>query len=58
VSLLSSDITTDSLVAERGLVSVRRVIPDAALLDRFAADPDRMEWWNARLERCLALVRS
>jgi O-succinylbenzoate synthase len=58
VSLLASDITADSLVAERGLVNVHRVTPDADLLDRYAADADRVEWWNARLERCLALLPS
>ena len=56
VSLLSSDIAADSLVADRGLVDVRRVTPDAALLARFSADADRVEWWNARLERCLVLL--
>jgi O-succinylbenzoate synthase len=58
VSLLAADVTTDSLVAEGGLVAVRRVTPDAALLDRFAADAERVQWWNARLERCLALLES
>jgi len=56
VSLLSSDITTDSLVAAGGMVDVRRVSPDAALLDRYAADAERRQWWNARLERCLAIL--
>jgi len=56
VSLLVSDIATDSLVAEGGLVDVRRVTPEATLLDRYAADAERVQWWNARLERCLALL--
>lgn len=54
VSLLDSDITGDPLVAVGGLVSVRRVVPDAALLDRYAADAERAQWWTARLARCLA----
>ena len=56
VSLLGADVTTDSLVAAGGMVDVRRVSPDAALLDRYAADAERRKWWNARLERCLALL--
>jgi len=31
---------------------VRRVDPDPALLDRYAADGERTAWWLARLERC------
>ena len=56
VSLLGADVTTDSLVAAGGMVDVRRVSPDAALLERYAADAERRKWWNARLERCLALL--
>jgi len=56
VSLLASDITADSLTAEGGMVAVRRVTPEAALLDRYAADAEREAWWHARLERCLALL--
>jgi O-succinylbenzoate synthase len=56
VSLLSADVTGDSLIPSAGLVDVRRVNPSAQLLDRHAAEADRVEWWNARLERCLALL--
>ncbi len=56
VSLLSSDVTADPLGPAGGLVDVRRVIPDAALLDRHTTSADRREWWNARLERCHALL--
>jgi len=30
---------------------VRRVVPDAALLETHAASPERTAWWLARLER-------
>lgn len=56
VSLFESDITTEPLVPVNGLIDVRRVTPDASLLDRYAADADRTAWWLARAERCLALV--
>jgi len=28
------------------------VTPDAAALDRLAAEPERRAWWLERLERC------
>ena len=40
----------------RGSISVERVTPDAAALDRLAADAERRNWWLARLERCHALL--
>lgn len=58
VSLFEGDVTADSLVAERGLLPVRRVSADPALLDRYAADADRSAWWFARLERCLNLIQA
>ena len=39
-----------------GAIAVRRVDPDPALLDRYAADAERTAWWIARLERCHALL--
>lgn len=56
VSLLAADVTAESLIPVNGLIDVRRVTPDATLLERHAATPDRVSWWNARLERCLALL--
>ncbi len=35
-----------------GAIPVDRVTPDAAALQRLAADDDRHEWWLARLTRC------
>jgi o-succinylbenzoate synthase len=40
------------LLPVEGAIPVRRVEPDAALLERFGAAPDRVAWWHARLERC------
>ncbi len=56
VSLLAADVTADSLSPASGLIDVRRVTPDATLLDRHAASTERTQWWHARLERCLALL--
>jgi len=55
-SLLAADVSRDPLRPEDGSVPVRRILPDPALLDRFAADGDRTAWWLARLERCHALL--
>lgn len=51
-SLLAADVTRDPLVPRDGAIDVRRVDPDPALLDRYAADAERTAWWLARLERC------
>lgn len=56
VNLFESDVTTEPLVPSHGLIDVRRVTPDTAMLDRHAADADRTAWWLARAERCLALL--
>ncbi|WP_353827927.1 o-succinylbenzoate synthase [Agromyces sp. SYSU T0242] len=55
-SLLAADVTRDPLVPADGSIAVRRVEPDAALLDRHAADEERTAWWLARLERCHDLL--
>jgi O-succinylbenzoate synthase len=56
VGLLAADVTADPLSPVRGQIDVRRVTPDAAMLDRHAASGERTAWWHARLERCLALL--
>ncbi|WP_448808408.1 o-succinylbenzoate synthase [Agromyces bauzanensis] len=55
-SLLAADVTRYPLVPRDGAVDVRRVDPDPALLDRYAADEERTAWWLARLERCHAVL--
>jgi len=55
-SLLAADVTTEPLVPAGGSIPVRRVTPDPALLDRYAAGPERRDRWLARLERAYALV--
>lgn len=55
-SLLAADVTRDPLLPRDGAIDVRRVTPDPALLDRYAADEERTAWWLARLERCHDLL--
>ncbi|MEO8262718.1 MAG: o-succinylbenzoate synthase [Pseudolysinimonas sp.] len=56
-ALLAADVTEDPLVPrDDGTIEVRRVEPDAALLARHAASPERTAWWRERLTRCLELL--
>ncbi|CCQ45157.1 O-succinylbenzoate-CoA synthase [Pseudarthrobacter siccitolerans] len=51
VSLFESDVTTDPLVADDGAITLRDVSADTGLLKRYAASPERRDWWLARLRR-------
>ncbi len=55
-ALLAADVTGEPLLPRDGFVQVRRIEPDAALLDRYAAPADRRAWWLDRLARCHALL--
>ncbi len=55
-ALLAEDVTSEPLLPVAGSIDVRRVEPDLDRLDRFAASPEREEWWVARIERCYAIV--
>ncbi|MFF1881409.1 o-succinylbenzoate synthase [Pseudarthrobacter sp. NPDC058196] len=56
VSLFESDITVDPLVADDGAIGLRDAVPDAGLLERFAAPAERREWWLDRVRRVHALL--
>ena len=56
-ALLASDVTRRPLLPIDGAIEVRAVVPDADLLDRYAAPPDRAAFWLARLTRCIPLAR-
>lgn len=58
VSLFESDITRDPLVVDDGGIRLRDVVADPGLLERYAALPDRRDWWLARLRRVHALLGS
>lgn len=55
-SLLAADVTRDPLVPVGGSIEVRRVHPDPELLDRYAADAERTDWWIERLARVHAVL--
>jgi O-succinylbenzoate synthase len=56
VSLFTSDITLDPLVADDGAIRLRDVAADAGLLEQYAASAERRDWWLARVRRVHALL--
>lgn len=57
-SLLAADVTREPLVPEDGSIPVRRVVPDAELLDRWSTDAERTAWWRERVIRCHHLLET
>jgi O-succinylbenzoate synthase len=57
-ALLAADVTEEPLRPVDGAIPVRRVVPDAHLLDRFAADAERAAWWRERIRRCADVLRA
>jgi O-succinylbenzoate synthase len=55
-SLLAADVTHSPLLPVDGSIPVRRVVPDADLLDTYAATAERRDWWLARITRTYALL--
>ncbi|MFF2277849.1 o-succinylbenzoate synthase [Agromyces sp. NPDC058126] len=55
-SLLAADVTRAPLAPRDGSIPVVRVDPDPELLDRYAAAPERIDWWIERLGRCHAVL--
>lgn len=55
-ALLAGDVTNQPLLPINGAIPVRRIVPDAALLQQHAATPERRDWWLARLARTHALL--
>jgi len=53
-SLFVKDVADFRVV--NGSVAVGRVVPDAAVLNRLAASPERRQWWIERLERCYGVL--
>ena len=58
VDLLSGDVISHSLVAEEGSIALRDVVPSLELLDRWAAAPDRVKWWQNRLTMTFDFLES
>ncbi|MEY5017276.1 MAG: hypothetical protein RL431_325 [Actinomycetota bacterium] len=57
-SLLAGDVTREPLVAVNGTIELRDVTVDDELCARFAAAPDRRDWWVDRIGRVHALLTS
>ncbi|NYD67363.1 o-succinylbenzoate synthase [Agromyces atrinae] len=55
-SLLRADVASRPLAVEDGRIRVERVDVDADLLERWAAPPERREWWLDRLTRTHAAL--
>lgn len=55
LNLFQGDIVRDTLTPTDSVLEVRVSEPDADLLDKYAASPERTTWWLERLERCLDL---
>ncbi|MGW9629469.1 o-succinylbenzoate synthase [Agromyces sp. NPDC055520] len=55
-SLLAADVARSPLIPDGGSIPVGRVLPDPALLDRYAASPERTEWWMDRIVRCHSVL--
>ena len=55
-SLFGGDVTDEPLLPRGGVLPVRRVAPDAASLDQFAAGPDEAGAWLERLRAAAAVL--
>lgn len=55
-SLLAADVVRSSLDGRGGQIPVGAVTPDAELLERHAAAPERLRWWLDRLAQCTRLL--
>jgi len=51
-ALLAADVTPHPLLPREGRIPVDRVDADPDFLTRWAAPPERRDWWLARLDRC------
>ena len=56
VALLAGDVTPSPLVPDHGSLTAGRVDVGEALLDRWAAPPERVTWWADRVAACHAVL--
>jgi O-succinylbenzoate synthase len=54
--LLTSDVTSDPLVPQNGWVTPTGIQLDSDAVQKVRAPHERVDWWRARLERCLPLA--
>lgn len=52
VALLEGDVSGEPLLPQAGGLDVRQVTVDDDLLERWAASPERLQWWRDRLTAC------
>jgi o-succinylbenzoate synthase len=55
-ALLAADVTREPLMPSGGAIELREVEPDPELLERYAVEPERRDWWLDRAARCLELL--
>lgn len=58
LSLMESDMSLAPLLPVAGRITPREIQPDAALLKKYEASPERTQWWLERLERCFDLLQA
>jgi O-succinylbenzoate synthase len=58
VELLAGDVATDSLVPQGGSITIRELVVDENLLERWRAPADREQWWRERVVRSHAYLGS
>src|SRR6056300_83616 len=56
--LLGGDVVASPLVPVAGEIELREVTPSEELLEKYAAGPERTQWWLERLERCRQLLET
>ena len=56
VELMAGDVCSPSMVPVRGAITVAGAAVDEALLERWAAPPERQQWWRDRVARCHRLL--
>lgn len=55
-ALLAADVTSNPLLPIHGAIEVRKIEPEQELIEKYAASPERRDWWLARIDRCLELL--
>lgn len=56
-ALLGAEVVARPLRPRAGVLPTGRVVPDLALVSRYAAGPARVDWWIQRLRDCWEALR-
>ena len=57
VSLMSADVTENSLLARDGELEVRRAVPTESVLRRVEAESEVRDAWVERIRRCYLVLQ-